>query len=73
MMPIIQPLPTHYDPPTEYRKERETFAKMEVEFRLRYRITRRLIGLLHDIKDRARRRPERALQTRPLWSPRSQA
>lgn len=47
MMPIIRPLTIQCTPPTEYQKEQEIFAKMEVEFRLRKRTARHLFRLLN--------------------------
>ncbi len=38
MMPILQPLPTQSIATTEYEKEQEYFAKMQVDLRPRHRI-----------------------------------
>ena len=69
MMPIIQPLPTQCDQPTEYKKEREIFAKMQADLHWRNRLARRLSLLLHDVKNRTQGRrqfrPMTARETGP--------
>ncbi len=42
MMPLIRPLPIPGDPPTEYQKERESFARMQVDFHIRNPPSRRI-------------------------------
>lgn len=69
MMPIIQPLPTQCDPPTEYKKEREVFAKMQADLHWRNRLARRLIRLLRDVRGRA----QRGRRFRPVATPDAQS
>lgn len=62
MMPVIVPLRIPSAPPTEYQKERERFAEMEVEFRARKRRAA-ILSLMGAVRALARR-PGRAAQAR---------
>lgn len=51
MMPILQPLPTRSIALTEYEKEQECFARLQVDLRRRNRIVALCLRVLARIRE----------------------